>query len=172
MISNKILRSRSITVGALTAFLMLVTAPVADFAQGPVMSGGILTGNVFSEDGRTPVVNGTVKIRNLNTQKEYTSPTDNNGMYKITNIEEGWYTLGVSSAQGDFNLNYGVYIKAGETAKLVVSLKPGGALEGKGMSLSKGFFGTPAGVLTIIVLAGGAAFGIYELTKKEASAVR
>ena len=172
MISNKILRSRPVGAGALAAFLWLLLTPVAEFAQGPVMSGGVLTGNVYNEDGRTPVVNGTVKIRNLNTQKEYTSPTDNNGMYKINNIEEGWYTLGVTAGQGDFNLNYGVYIKAGETAKLVVSMKPGGSLEGKGSTMGKSFFSTPAGVLTIVVLAAGAGFGIYELTKKEASPVR
>ena len=79
------------------------------------------------------VANAIVKIRNLNTQKEYTSqPTDAKGNYKILMIEEGWYTMGVTTAAGDFNLNYGVYIKAGETAKLSVEMLPGGMLEGKG----------------------------------------
>jgi hypothetical protein len=122
------------------------------------------------------VTNAVVKVRNLNNQKEYASqPTDAKGGYKILGIEEGWYTLGISTAAGDFNLNYGVYIKAGETAKLSVEMLPGGMLEGKGGSGGgkKSFFKTPAGILTIVALGAGVGFGIYELTKqKEASPVR
>ena len=85
-------------------------------------------------------------------------------------IEEGWYTLGVTTAAGDFNLNYGVYIKAGETAKLSVEMLPGGMLEGKGGSGGggkKSFFAKPGGILLIVAAAGAVAFGIYELTKKD-----
>ena len=88
-------------------------------------------------------------------------------------IEEGWYTMGVTTPAGDFNLNYGVYIKAGETAKLSVEMLPGGMLEGKGGNGAggkKGFFATPGGILVIVALVGGAAFGVYELTKKEPEA--
>jgi hypothetical protein len=125
---------------------------------------------------KSRITNAIVKVRNLNNQKEFASqPTDAKGGYKILGVEEGWYTLNVSTAAGDFNLNYGVYIKAGETAKLSVEMLPGGMLEGKGGSGGgkKSFFGTPAGVLTIVALGGGVGFGIYELTKqKEASPVR
>jgi hypothetical protein len=134
---------------------------------------GTLQGSVFSEGMRARVANAIVKIRNLNNQKEYTSqPTDAKGNYKILMIEEGWYTLGVTTAAGDFNLNYGVYIKAGETAKLSVEMLPGGMLEGKGGNggAKKSFFSTPGGVLVIVLAAGGAGFGIYELTKKEEEA--
>ncbi|MCX6570951.1 MAG: hypothetical protein NT006_05965 [Candidatus Aminicenantes bacterium] len=125
---------------------------------------------------RSRVTNAVVKLRNLNNQKEYTSqPTDAKGGYKILGVEEGWYTLGVSTAAGDFNLNYGVYVKAGVAAKLSVAMLPGGMLEGKGGNGSgkKGFFKTPAGILTIVALGAGVGFGVYELTKeKEASPVR
>ncbi|MBE3112772.1 MAG: hypothetical protein IMZ46_20050 [Acidobacteria bacterium] len=125
---------------------------------------------------RTRVTNAIVKLRNLNNQKEYASqPTDAKGGYKILGIEEGWYTLGVTTAAGDFNLNYGVYVKAGVTAKLSVVMLPGGMLEGKGGSGGgkKGFFRTPAGILTIVALGAGVGFGVYELTKeKEASPIR
>ena len=94
---------------------------------------GTLQGTVYSEGMKSKVANAVVKIRNLNNQKEYASqPTDPKGAYKILMIEEGWYTLGVTTPAGDFNLNYGVYIKAGETAKLSVEMLPGGMLEGKG----------------------------------------
>ena len=167
MLKNGIFRSRVMAVSLLAAFLLLLT-PVRDFAQAP-LKGGVLTGQVFGADMKTPVVNATVKIRNLNTQKEFSSPTDKTGMFRITSIEEGWYTLGVSSVLGDYNLNYGVYIKAGETAKLNLSMKGAGVLEGKGLGSSapKSFFATPAGILVIVAVAGGIAVGALTLTKKK-----
>jgi hypothetical protein len=170
MLKIGIFRSRVLVATLIAAFALLV-APVREFAQAP-LTGGILTGQVFGADMKTPVVNATVKIRNLNTQKEYSSPTDKTGMYKITGIDEGWYTLGVSSVLGDYNLNYGVYIKAGEKAKLNLSMKGAGVLEGKGLGSTapKGFFATPAGILVIVAVVGGGAVAIYELTKKKPEA--
>ncbi len=52
-------------------------------------------------------------------------PTDANGMYSIAGIPEGRYVVGVSSAKTDFNLDYALYVKAGELGKLSVSLAPG-----------------------------------------------
>ena len=174
MLKIGIFRSRVLAVSLLAAFLLLVT-PVGSFAQAP-LKGGILTGQLFGADMKTPVVNATVKIRNLNTQKEFSSPTDKTGMFRISGIEEGWYTLGVSSILGDYNLNYGVYIKNGETAKLNLAMKGAGVLEGKGLGSGapKSFFATPAGILVIVAAAGGSGFAIYELTKKktEASQIR
>ena len=87
-------------------------------------------------------------------------------------VEEGWYTLGLTTAAGDFNLNYGVYIKSGQKAKLSVEMMPGGMLEGKGGSTGgkKGFFSKPGGILVLVAAVGAAGFGIYELTKKEEEA--
>ena len=125
------------------------------------MRQGTLQGTVYSEGMRSRVANAVVKLRNLNTQKEYESqPTDAKGNYKILMIDEGWYTLGVTTAVGDFNLNYGVYIKAGETAKLSVEMQPGGMLEGKGGNGNggkKGFFAKPEGVLVLVAGAGAVA---------------
>jgi hypothetical protein len=171
-------RSRILAGGLIAAFVLLLI-PMPSFSRQEPQSyarQGSLQGSVYSEGMRSRVTNAIVKVRNLNNQKEYTSqPTDAKGGYKILGIEEGWYTLGVTTAAGDFNLNYGVYIKAGETAKLSVEMLPGGMLEGKGGSggAGKSFFKTPAGILTIVALGAGAGFGIYELTKeKEASPIR
>lgn len=166
-------RSRILAGGLIVAFLILAM-PRPIVAQSTVPAAGrqgTLQGVVYSEGMRSRVSTAIVKIRNLNTQKEFVStPTDAKGNYKIVGIEEGWYTLGVSSVAGDFNLNYGVYIKAGEVAKLSVEMLPGGMLEGKGGnggSSGKSFFATPGGILVIVAVAGGVGFGIYELTKKE-----
>ena len=172
-------RSKILAGGLVTA-LLLLTIPLPVAAQTPAASSmkqGTLQGTVYSDGMRSRVANAVVKLRNLNSQKEYESPpTDAKGAYKILMIEEGWYTLGITTASGDFNLNYGVYVKAGETAKLSVEMQPGGMLEGTGSGGGggkKSFFATPAGILTIVAGAGLVAFGIYELTKKdEASPIR
>jgi hypothetical protein len=178
MFRSDAFRSKVLAGGLVAAFLLL-TIPLPTAAQTQTTSvgrQGTLQGTVYSEGMKSRVANAIVKLRNLNTQKEYASqPTDAKGNYKILMIEEGWYTLGVTTAAGDFNLNYGVYVKAGETAKLTVEMLPGGMLEGKGGTsggggAKKGFFATPVGILTIVALAGGAGFGIYELTKKESEA--
>ena len=163
-------RSRFLSAALIVAFGILITpAPSAAQTQAPLVRQGTIQGVVYSEGMKSRVAGAIVKIRNLNNQKEYTSPpTDAKGGYKIIGVEEGWYTLGITAATGDFNLNYGVYIKAGETAKLAVEMMPGGMLEGKGGSGGgKSFFAKPGGILLIVALAGAAGFGIYELTKKE-----
>ncbi len=169
MITHGIFRSKVVAMAALAAFVLLL-APAQGLSQtAPASRTGTLSGTVYGTD-KKPVPNATVRIRNLNTQKEYSAPTNPKGQYTIPGIEEGWYTVGVSSTQGDFNLTYGVYIKGGETARLSVSMKLGGALEGKGAGGGgRSFFKSPVGILTIVALAGGAGFGIYELTKSEAS---
>jgi len=178
MLRTGAFRSRILAGGLVAAFLLL-TIPLPSFArtqQTAVARQGTLQGTVYSEGMRSRVANAVVKLRNLNTQKEYESlPTDAKGGYKILMIEEGWYTLGVTTATGDFNLNYGVYVKGGETAKLSVETQPGGMLEGKGNGGGgeKSFFAKPGGILLIVAGAGALAFGIYELTKKdEASPIR
>ena len=174
MIKKSVFRSKFLAGGLIVAFGILITpAPVP--AQSPepaqaLVRQGTLQGVVFSEGMKSRVAGAIVKVRNLNNQREYSSqPTDVKGGYKILGIEEGWYTLGVTSPAGDFNLNYGVYVKAGETAKLSVEMLPGGMLEGKGSGGGRGksFFSTPGGILLIVALAGAAGFGVYELTKKE-----
>jgi len=174
MFKSGAFRSR-VLAGALIAAFLLLTVPLPAPAQAqtpPYAGQGTLQGTVYSEGMRSRVANAVVKLRNLNNQKEYASqPTDAKGGYKILMIDEGWYTLGVTTATGDFNLNYGVYIKSGETAKLSVEMMPGGMLEGKGGNGGKkGFFSKPAGILVLVAAIGGAGFGIYELTKKEEEA--
>jgi hypothetical protein len=174
MFRRAMFRSRLLAVGLIAAFVLLVT-PLPSFSQQPPQPArsyarqGTLQGVVYSEGQKTRISNAIVKIRNLNNQKEFTSqPTDPKGNYKILGIEEGWYTLGVSTPAGDFNLNYGVYIKAGETAKLSVEMLPGGMLEGKGGGGGgKSFFAKPGGILLLVALGGGAGFAVYQLTKKE-----
>jgi hypothetical protein len=182
MLRVTIFRSRFLAGGLVAAFLLMVV-PFPAASQTPAPSSaqtqarsyarqGTLQGVVYGEGMKQRITGAVVKVRNLNNQKEFSSAvTDARGQYKILGIEEGWYTLGVTTAAGDFNLNYGVYIKAGQTAKLSVELLPGGMLEGKGGNGGgKSFFSTPGGILLIVAMAGGAGFAVYQLTKKEEEA--
>ncbi|MEN6311856.1 MAG: carboxypeptidase-like regulatory domain-containing protein, partial [Acidobacteriota bacterium] len=137
MLTIGIFRSRGL-VAAVMAVFSLMIIPVASYSQSAPPKSGSLTGFVYGADMKTPVADATVKVRNLNTQKEYTSPTDKTGMYKIAEIDEGWYALTVSSILGEYSLNYGVYIKSGEKAKLILSMKGAGVLEGKGLGSNAG----------------------------------
>jgi hypothetical protein len=172
MLNIGIFRSRGLVAGLLAAFALATTPVVLNSAQTAPSRTGVLTGSVCGADMKTPVANATVKLRNLNTQKEFTGVTDNAGMYKVANIEEGWYTLSVASVLGEYTLTYGVYIKASEKAKLNLSMKGAGVLEGKGLGSNAGrsFLSTPGGILVIVAAAGGVGFGIYELTKKKTEA--
>jgi hypothetical protein len=169
MIASRVFRSRVLAGSLIAAFVILIT-PLAHANDDPQLArSGTLTGTVNTEGMKASVAGAIIKIRNLNNQKEYVSlPTDAKGNFRIMGIEEGWYTVGVSASVGDFNLNYGIYIKAGTTAKLALEMLPGGMLEGTGGGgAKKAFFKTPVGILTIVALAGGAGFAVYQLTKGE-----
>lgn len=128
MIRTKVFRSKILAVGVLAAFVMLF-APVEAFTQRPGEgTTGSLIGFIYGEDMPTPVENAVVKIRNIEDGKEYESTaTDDTGVYRIAEVKEGHYALGVSTTEGDFNFEYIVLIKAGEMGKLSLALKPGAA---------------------------------------------
>ena len=138
-------RSKSLVYGVLAAFALLVL-PVGQYASAGVAVAGAV-----------------VKVRNLTDRKEMASlPTDANGMYTLTAVPEGRYILGVISAAGDFNLDYTLFVKDGELAKLSVSLAPGagGQEAGEASTAKTGFFSSVAGRVLIIAAVG---VGLYLL---------
>jgi hypothetical protein len=126
-------RSRLLAGGLIAAVLLLFT-PIADFAQGKApaaASNGFLVGFVFDKDMKTPVANAVVRIRSVSAPLEYKSlPTDASGIYKITDIQEGRYILGVTAASGNYNFDYVVLLKGADVAKLSVALTPVGQMSG------------------------------------------
>jgi len=170
MLIHKIFRSRLLVGGVLAAFALLVT-PVAPFAQGKApAAGGSLVGFIYAKDMKTPVPNAVVKLRNLAKAKDYESqPTDANGMYKISGIEEGRYILGVTAGKGDFNFDYALVLKGNELAKLSVALQEGGQTTGPDAK-KKSFFLTPAGIVIIVIAVGSLAYAL--LAKEEESPIR
>ena len=159
---------------------------------------GTLTGFIFAEDMKTPIENAIVIIRNAKTNVEFRSNrTDKSGSYVIKNLEEALYILGVRAPMGDFNFGYKIQIKANETAKLSLALKPGkkggailvgtagagvvaGALTGAGAiagavgagAAAAAVFLTPVGIAMGIVVAAAFGVGIAQAAKSPKSPMR
>lgn len=165
MLKDEIFRSRALVWGLAAAFLSLLL-PVEAPAQA--RGTGTLIGFIYSEALKAPVENAVVKIRSISTGKEYMSkPTDKTGLYRIENAEEGRYVLGVTTPQGDFNFEFELFIKAGETAKLSLALKPGQmAALAVPFKTAVPFFKTALGIATAVLVSGLAIYGGYKLLEE------
>jgi hypothetical protein len=176
MFGRKVFYSRILVIGVLGAFL-LFALPVAPFAQikaAPPPSAS-LVGFVYAKDMKTPVRNAVVKLRNIVKGTDYESgPSDANGMYAISGIEEGRYIMGVTAQNGNYNFYYSLLLKNNEIAKLSVALNEGG---GGGAGAAAGqdaehasFFTSPAGVVSLVVVVGAVLYAVFA-SKEEASPV-
>jgi hypothetical protein len=167
-------KCKLLTFAVLAAFSLLITSPVLA-AKGPSLAAGngTLAGFIYAKDVKTPVSGAVVKLRNVADMKEIASaPTDATGMYTIAGIPEGRYVLGVSSAKEDFNLDYALYVKAGELGKLSIALGAGGGGQeaGEASTKKKGFFNTLAGRVVVVAAIG---VGLYFLIEgNEPSPIR
>jgi hypothetical protein len=173
MFTQKIFCSRIFIIGVLGAFL-LFAIPVAPFAKvkaPPAPANGSLVGFIYAKDMRTPVRNAIVKLRNIAKGTDYESePTDDNGMYEITGIEEGRYIMGVTAQNGNYNFYYSLLLKGNEIAKLSVALQQGGDTGGRDTGKGKTFF-EKAGGIVVLVIVGGSLLTYVLLNKEEASPV-
>ncbi len=169
MFKDKVFKSKFLNLGLVCAFILLFF-PVEVFSQDSLATGS-LVGYIYKDDFQTPIENAVVYLRNIENKAEYQStPSDEIGLYTVKDVAEGRYVLGISSDEGNFNLDYSVLIKADEIAKLSIATKPGGDLEGGqegGNGDGNGFFKTAAGIALLIGMAGGLAFGLYKLLEKK-----
>jgi hypothetical protein len=170
-------KSKCLVYGVLFAFAVFMT-PVGLAAKGPATASAAeissLSGFVFAKDVKAPVAGAIVKLRNLRDMKEMSSaPTDANGLYTIAGIPEGRYLVGVTSGQSDFNLDYALYVKAGELGKLSIALSPSSGQEtgqAPTPAKKKGFFNSVAGRVLIVAAVG---VGLYFLiVENEPSPIR
>lgn len=142
MMNCKLFNSKSVVFFLIFSFILLYLPHPLAAEEADV--GGV-TGVVYEEDGTTPVVGAIVKIKDVTTGRVYEStPTDENGFFRIENVEEGIYVFGVIKNGVKFNVEEAVGIKAGEIANMVLMLKPGK----KGII---GFFTSTAGIALIAV---------------------
>lgn len=156
MLREKIFRSKVLSLIVIGAFIILLS-PVEGLSQ-ETKRPGTISGTILKEDTKTPIEGAIVKIRNVETEKEYQSaPTNNKGEYKIENVEEGRYTLGITTKEGDFNFQTTILVKADETAILALALAPAviAGLAGTATAAAVGggilaFFSTTAGIAVLV----------------------
>lgn len=171
--SSKSFRALAVFILAAFAAFVLPTG-LAATSPRPAADSASLSGFIYAKDMKTTVAGAVVKIRNVANAKEMSSlPTDANGIYTISGVPEGRYLLGVTSGKDDFNLDYALYVKAGELGKLSVALVAGGGQEAgtaRTAAKKKGFFSSVAGRILVISAIG---IGLYFLiVEPESSPIR
>ena len=86
---------------------------------------GNLIGKIYAKDGVTTVVGAVVKIKKTITVKVYeSSKTDKRGNFKIEGIEEGLYSVGIITDEGEFYIESLIGVKANKTTLITLVLRP------------------------------------------------
>jgi len=105
------------------------------------------------------------------------------GTFKIEGIEEGLYSVGIVTDEGEFNVESMIGIKANKTVLVTLVLKPY-LEEEEGMAEVRSeivkrdkapskilkFFTSPAGIAIIVASTGLVSYGIIKLLEKEEEA--
>src|SRR5205807_7846510 len=82
---------------------------------------GAINGTVTNPN-KEVVAGATVTVKNNGTNKEATATTDDNGVFKVVNLEPGTYTVTVNgSGFAPYN-NAGIVVEVGRSTSLEVGL--------------------------------------------------
>ncbi len=167
---------RSKFLAILISTLFIFTSSPFLFAAEKIQTGN-LVGFVYDKDGKTPLKNAVVLLKNLKTNEVYRSqPTGEAGEFRLTGLPDGFYVVGIEVDTNKYNATGAVRIVAGKTATLSFSLRPLAAQKDKEKKEEKkkkkrkgiiAFFKSPAGIAVIIAGTAAIVYGIYELTKEE-----
>ncbi len=169
---RKFSHSKSVSVLLIFSFLMFYSPHLMNGKAG---GKGNLVGFVYDKDGTTPLEGAIVKLKNVSTSSIYeSSKADKLGVFKIEGIDEGLYVVGISSKEGDFNVENFIGIKANETAKVTFALKPQAKDEKanmpkmkEGSFLSK-FFTSPLGLAVVGAASVAVVYSTIKLSDAEA----
>jgi len=175
-------RSRTTCIMIVLIFsLALCLSPYLPAQQTRSPGKGNLIGKIYAKDGATAVIGALAKIKNVSTSKAYESRlTDKLGTFKIERIEEGLYSIGIVTDEGEFNVESLIGIKANKTLLITLVLKPYLKEETKKAELRSEvfesdkdrskilkFFTSPVGIAIIVASTGLVAYGIIKLLEKE-----
>jgi len=136
---------------------------------------GNLIGKIYAKDGVTTVVGAVVKIKKTITVKVYeSSKTDKRGTFKIEGIEEGLYSVGIITDEGEFYIESLIGVKANKTTLITLVLRPY-KVEVRSETIKSDkvpskilkFFTSPAGIAIIVATTGLVGYGIIKLFEKE-----
>ena len=155
------------TIVVLAAFLFTM-APLAAPAQENI---GKLRGFVYGEDGKKPLVDAVVMLRETTTERTFQSEkTKKNGAYVIENLLPGTYAVGVKWDGKDFNVDALVKI---EPKKQMACFTLPKLLEKPGYQArcksAKCFFILPVGWALVTAATAGITYGVIKIVEKETS---
>jgi len=108
----------------ITAFFLTVSMLLSGMSNN---GKGNLVGQIYAQDGSTPIEGASLAIRNLTTGKVYVSPkSEADGSVVLEDIERGFYKLGILTADGSFYARdlMGVNIRSESTETISISINP------------------------------------------------
>jgi len=170
----KAIRSKTVSLLLIFSFILFYSPHLIN---GEAVGKGNLIGFVYEKDATTPFEGAIVKLKNISTSLIYESnKTDKLGTFKFEGIDEGLYIAGISSIEGDFNVENFIGIKADETAKVSFALTPQAEGEKtkkpktkKGIDLAK-LFTSPLGLAIIVAASVAIVYTVVTLTEAEPEA--
>jgi len=176
----KNVRLKSVSLILIFSFILFYSPYLLTGQTEQTKGKGNLIGKVYGKDGTTVIEGAIVNIRNATTRTVYkSSKTDMLGTFRIDGIEEGLYSVGLVTKEGNFNVEGLVGIKANKTAKVTFALKPYSKGEVKKAEIRKAlekpktapktakFFSSPAGIAIIVVGSVAIIYGIVTLVGGE-----
>jgi Carboxypeptidase regulatory-like domain len=156
---------------SLTVIISFIIAmlPLAVPAQDNL---GLVRGFVYSDDGKKPLSDAVVLIRETTTEKTYKSElTKKNGAYKIEKLLPGTYTVGIQYKGKDYNVDVLLQIRPKKQLACFTLPK---AMENPGYVVRcksiKCFFITPIGWALVAGATAGIVYGIVKVTERAVSA--
>lgn len=158
---------KNISLMVLFSFFMTLL-PLAIPAQDNL---GKLNGFVYSDDGKKPLTDAVVLIRETVSQKLYQSEkTKNSGAYNIPEIKPGTYAVGIQYKGKDYNVDALVLIKPKKQMACFTLPKaeenPGYMVRCKSPNC---FFITPVGWALVAAATAGITYGIIKITEQQVS---
>jgi hypothetical protein len=159
---------RKITSLAVIFAFVIALMPLAAMADNNV---GKLRGFIYGDDGKKPLGDAMVLLRETTTQRLYQSEkTKRNGAYKIENILPGVYAVGIQWGDKEYNVDVLIKIEPKKQMACFTLPKP---LDKPGYQLRcsspKCFFVTPCGWALVAGATAGITYGIIKITEKATS---
>ena len=147
---------------------IIAILPLAVAAQD---NQGILRGFVYSDDGKKPLTDAVVLIRETTTEKTYKSEmTKKNGAYKIEKLLPGTYAVGIQYKGKDYNVD--ALVKRLPKKQMACFTLPK-AVENPGYMVRcksvKCFFILPVGWALVAGATAGITYGIVKIVEKQVS---
>lgn len=132
---------------------------------------GKLIGFVYSNDGKKPLTDAVVLLRETVSEKIFKSEkTKKNGAYKISEILPGTYAIGIQYNGKDYNIDALIQIKPKKQMACFtlpkLEAKPGYQVRCKS---PKCFFILPVGWALVAATTAGITYGIIKIVEKETS---